>query len=200
MLDLLEDSYPGRWPLIPPVTDMTARCKVKDLAALVLCGIEPKQEVKVLHALEQDPVTWARSFLARGMRAFEDIAKKCAGMYSVGDELSIADICLVTMVQASYKYGLSFDRPHNKSGVTLHPTIQRIVTECEMIPSFKQAGVSREHFWTKGRESINKGNQDLDYIRGWANRTKARRRPFGSPSNGNPRTQPPQHSSVFHLS
>jgi len=164
MLDLLEDSYPGRRPLIPPVTDMTARCKVKDLAALVLCGIEPKQEVKVLHALEQDSVAWARKFLASGMRAFEDIAKKCAGLYSVGDELSIADICLVTMVQASYKYGIIFDQSQYKSGVTRYPTIQRIVTECEMIPSFMQAGIPKESSGERWRK-ISREPKLLSYPR-----------------------------------
>lgn len=100
ILDFLEDSYPGRRRLIPSVTDMNARCKVKDLAALIVCGIEPVQGWNVLFELErldQDPVAWARALLAPCMRAFEGIVEKSAGIYSVGNEVSIADICLVTV-------------------------------------------------------------------------------------------------------
>jgi len=161
MLDFLEDSYPGRRRLIPSVTDMTARCKVKDLAALIVCGIEPMQYSRVLEGLVrrgQDPIVWARSFLAPGMRAFERMAEKSAGTYSVGNEVSIADICLVTMVKASYQYALRFDGPRDESGTTQFPIVQRIVKECEKIPGFTRAGIPEASFRKTFQASIDEGN------------------------------------------
>lgn len=52
MLEFLKDSYAGRTRLIPPVTDMAARCRVRDLALLVACDTQPLQSTRAFNNLK----------------------------------------------------------------------------------------------------------------------------------------------------
>ena len=155
MLDFLEESYSGGVRLIPPVTDMAARCKVRDLALLVACDIQPLQSSRALADLRYvskrvlalskgDPrfanqldtniqvkKTWSMRLLARSMKVYEAMAKESAGKFSVGDEVSIADICLVAMVKSDYSHGVQFDEEVS------YPTIERIVQTCDELDAFR---------------------------------------------------------------
>ena len=71
--------------------------------------------------------------VSRAMRAYEGIAKQSAGKFSVGDNVSIADICIVPMIQEMRRHGL--DQPKS------YPTIFRIVKTCEEIDAFRLQGV-----------------------------------------------------------
>lgn len=152
MLEFLEESYPTAMRLIPPVTNMAARCKVRDLALLVACDIQPlltsrvhdrlQRLTKVLahsmstpgHFEEKETWTKIRKFwttnVLKRMRVYEAIARESAGEFSVGDEVSIADVCLVTIVQSVHGLGMRFNEEWG------YPTIERIVKTCEGIDGF----------------------------------------------------------------
>lgn len=69
------------------------------------------------------------------MRVYEAIAKESAGRFSVGDDVSIADLCLVAMIQqAVSRFGMRFDK------FCRYPTVRRIVRTCEGIDAFRQQG------------------------------------------------------------
>lgn len=141
MLEFLEESYPGTIRLIPPVTDMASRVKARDLAAFIACDVQPFLSKRILSQIEgfgQDSFVFGRSLLGSKMRVYEDMVENHAGRFSVGDELSIADICLVTTVQAASKFGLTFRVKKNP-----YTIIERIVRECENIPVFREDGVPR---------------------------------------------------------
>lgn len=70
---------------------------------------------------------------SRAMRAYEGIAKQSAGKFSVGDNVSIADVCIVPMIQEMRRHGLYQQKSH--------PTIFRIVKTCEEIDAFRLQGV-----------------------------------------------------------
>lgn len=155
MLDFLEDSYPGGMRLIPPVTDMKARCKARDLALLIACDIQPLQSSRIgnnIKRLGHDSLPWTRECLVEGMEIYESMVQQSAGKYSVGDKLSIADICLVSMVGEAYKVGLHFDRNPKIAERTHYPIIQRVVKACEKLPAFRD-NFTRLHFksptWVK---------------------------------------------------
>ena len=163
MLDFLEETYPSETRLIPPVTDMAARSKVKDLALLVACDFQPLLGYRVLNTLRQfsydeairgprqgrlfrqdDEATqmhlrhvrreYTTPVVTMAMKAYEGIAKQSAGKFSVGDNVSIADICLVPMIQSIT----------NVRKVRLgkeYPTISRIMETCKEIDAFRLQGV-----------------------------------------------------------
>ena len=153
MLDFLEESYPGTLRLIPPVTDMAARTKARDLAALIACDLQPLVSARVLSELKslgRDTSYWSRVHISKKIRVYENIVEKCAGRFSVGDELSIADICLVPMVHAA---ALKFDMNLKRSRIP-YPNVQRIVRECEKMSVFRvPRGLQKDGSQTSVRPS-----------------------------------------------
>ena len=113
ILQLLEETYPNTTRLIPPVTDMSARLKVQDLALTIACDIQPLPTARVCSTLSYmgfdpkvlTPEQWARQRIIYGMKKYEAMVKHSVGKYSVGDELSIADVCLVPMLQSARRLG-----------------------------------------------------------------------------------------------
>ncbi|CAL8068105.1 unnamed protein product [Calicophoron daubneyi] len=80
--------------------DPAKRAIVRKLAEIVNSGIQPIQNLSVMRHLpaEVDRDAWAGHWIRRGFEAFEAELAKVSGKYCVGDELSMADICLVPQV------------------------------------------------------------------------------------------------------
>ena len=162
MLEFLEETYPSETRLIPSVTDMVARSKVKDLALLVACDFQPLLSFRVFQNLQrfsfdeairgsrqgrlfrhddeatQKHIRYVRKqyttpvvFMA--LKAYEEIAKQSAGKFSVGDNVSMADICLVPTIQSIKRA--------RKIEIQEYPTISRIMETCEGIDAFRLEGV-----------------------------------------------------------
>ena len=130
MLEFLEDSYPGTRRLIPPVTDMASRVKVRDLATFIACDVQPLMSKRILNI---DGIASRRRFLSRKLKVYQKMVEQCGGPFSVGNGLSIADICLVTTVRAASEAGFRFRYKRSPFAI-----IDRIVRECEKLPEFHQ--------------------------------------------------------------
>ena len=149
MLDFLEESYSGVMRLIPPVTDMAARSKARDLAALIACDVQPLQSNRATQEFlrlqgREKKVQMAQRHIINGIRVYETMINGSAGRYSIGDELSIADVCLVPMVQAAYRFGLMFDKTAPSQDDAAYPNVLRIVKECESMPAFRESRVMKQ--------------------------------------------------------
>ena len=163
MLEFLEETYPHEPRLIPPVTDMAARSKVRDLALLMACDLQPLLSQRVLSNLKrlsfdqgirgprngssyswEDEATRSHAHHLRrkyttpvvklALKAYNDIAKQSAGKFSVGDKVSIADICLVPLITSI----LNFRTIRLE---TEYPTIARIMETCQGMDAFQLQGV-----------------------------------------------------------
>ena len=103
ILEFLEETFPEQ-PLLP--RDPWARARVRQLVELVNSGIQPLQNTAVLTHLSTDENVrsqWVQYFNARGLAALEaalgGVEREFgAGRYSVGDQLTLADIYLVPQV------------------------------------------------------------------------------------------------------
>ena len=151
MLEFLEETYPEGTRLIPPVTDMAARCQARDLALFVACDFHPLLTARALQDLDfakakddENPVKnrrnvhrgiWTARVLSRSMRIYENMAAQSAGSFSVGDNVSIADVCLVAMIQTLNRVRSTFN---DEMG---YPTISRIMKSCEGMDAFRLHGV-----------------------------------------------------------
>lgn len=66
---------------------------------VISSGIQPLQNLIVLiHVGEEKKKEWAQHWITRGFRAVEKILSSVAGKYCVGDEISLADCCLIPQV------------------------------------------------------------------------------------------------------
>lgn len=128
MLEYFEEVYPGEQRLLPPVTDMRQRIMARDLANLIAgfdYGIRPSvPKGDTVHDIRQ------LLHISRCLEMYERLFKSSARRYSLGGQLSIADVCLIPLVQSGEHMGLQ---------VGCWSSINRIVTECRKIDAFRDA-------------------------------------------------------------
>lgn len=112
--------------------DPVKRAIVRKLAELINSGIQPLQNHSVMRYLppEVSREEWASHWINRGFQALESELKQCAGKYCFGDELSMADICLVPQVFNAHRFHVD---------MTPYPIISRIAATLQQIEAFKKA-------------------------------------------------------------
>ncbi|KAK5614443.1 Glutathione S-transferase zeta-1 [Crenichthys baileyi] len=132
VIQYIDETRPG--PRLLPV-DPKARAQVRMISDLVASGIQPLQNLYVLQKIGAEKLPWAQHFINRGFQALEPILKQTSGKYCVGDEISMADICLVPQVYNAQRYNVD---------VSQYPTIQRINETLLEIEAFKRSHPSRQ--------------------------------------------------------
>lgn len=136
ILEYLEERYPDP-PILPK--DRYLRAKARQLAETVNAGIQPFQNTStakwVKDELKADETAWVRHWMTRGLDALERSTAEVAGRYSVGEDVSIADMCLVPQMYAAQRVGVEM------SG---WPTLVRVAKACGELPAFQAAHPDRQ--------------------------------------------------------
>jgi maleylpyruvate isomerase len=130
IIEYLEERYPTP-PLLPTMPWMRARAR--QLAEIVNSGIQPFQNLattKRVEALGGDRQVWLDHFIARGLAVLERAATETAGVFLVGDALTIADVYLVPQLYAARRFGVD---------LAPYPTLTRIEAACAALPAFAVA-------------------------------------------------------------
>nr|XP_037289327.1 maleylacetoacetate isomerase-like isoform X1 [Rhipicephalus microplus] len=128
IIEYLEEKFPE--PRLLP-RDPAQRAKVRAIAEIIASGIQPQQNLNVLLRLDESKRTeWAVHFITKGFKALEATVSKTAGKYCVGDEVTIADACLVPQVYNANRF---------KIDMSQFPTLSRVSTALESLPAFKAA-------------------------------------------------------------
>lgn len=128
IMHYLEETRPNR-PLLP--LDVIKRAKVREICEVIVSGIQPLQNLSVLiHVGEEKKDEWAKHWINRGFRAVEKLLGASAGKYCVGDEVTLADCCLIPQVFNARRFHVDL-RPF--------PIILRIDRELENHPAFVAA-------------------------------------------------------------
>lgn len=96
IMHYLEETRPQR-PLLPQ--DVHKRAKTREVCEVITAGIQPLQNLIVLiHVGEEKKKEWAQHWITRGFRAIEKLLSTSAGKFCIGDEITMADCCLVPQV------------------------------------------------------------------------------------------------------
>ena len=77
------------------------RAHVRALAQTIASDTQPVQNLRVLLRVAADggdKMAWGRHWITEGLKSFEALAASRAGLCSVGDTVTMADICLVPQV------------------------------------------------------------------------------------------------------
>ncbi|KAF2092821.1 maleylacetoacetate isomerase [Rhizodiscina lignyota] len=112
-LEYLEERFPDHTPLLPPASDTTTRAHVRTLVDVIACDTQPVTNMRILTriaALGGTREQWARELTTEELIAYERLAKRTAGKFSVGDEITLADICLVPAVWGAQRWGVDLQR------------------------------------------------------------------------------------------
>lgn len=106
-------------PYILPRDDPVKRQQVRAISEIIACDIQPIQNLRVLQYVGEKKVEWARHWIEKGFQGLEKVLQTTAGKYCVGDEISMADLCLVPQVYNANRF---------KIDMTAFPNISRINT------------------------------------------------------------------------
>ena len=130
ILEWLEERFPE--PALLP-RDPLARARARQLAEIVNSSIQPLHNQLVLQRIEAgglDRREWGSFWVTRGLAALEREAAASAGRFLVGDEASVADVCLVPQLYAARRFGVDPAR---------YPTLARVEATCADLPAFREA-------------------------------------------------------------
>jgi maleylacetoacetate isomerase len=136
ILEYLEETHPH--PALLPV-DALGRARVRSLALLIACDIQPLQNLAVTQYLkrsmgqEEGAVkAWLHEWIGRGLTALEArLARDAAtGRFCHGEAPTIADACLVPQCYAAARAGIDLAR---------YPTVARIDATCREFEAFRRA-------------------------------------------------------------
>lgn len=117
-LEYLEEALPDRPRLLPE--DPVSRAKVRTLVNIIACDTQPVTNSHILGAVQKigyDRMKWGEEYTVKGLEAFEGVVKQTAGKYCVGDNFSLADVCLMPAAWGAQRYNIDLGR---------FPTIKRL--------------------------------------------------------------------------
>jgi maleylacetoacetate isomerase len=137
-LEYLDEAFPEKGPALLP-SDPETRATVRTLANIIACDIQPVTNLRILRrvgSLGADKNGWSRDLIVDGLRAYEAVVAGSAGRFSVGDQITLADLCLVPAAWGAERVGVDLG---------LFPVISGIVRNLEA-----EEAVKLGHWRTQG--------------------------------------------------
>lgn len=100
IMEYLEEVFPEK-PLMPK--DSFNRAQVRAICGIIVAGIQPLQNTSVLNKIgdltnKEEEEKWSQHWITKGFKAIEKFLESSAGKYCVGDEITLADCCLIPQV------------------------------------------------------------------------------------------------------
>jgi maleylacetoacetate isomerase len=138
IIQYLDDRY-GAPRLIPE--DPREKACAWQLALTICCDIHPLNNLRVLRFLEiklglseSQRQRWYEHWVKLGLGAFEELLDRAnrGGPFCLGEQLTLADICLVPQVANARRFKVSLER---------FPRILAIDAHCRSLPAFQAAAV-----------------------------------------------------------
>jgi maleylpyruvate isomerase len=135
IIEYLDETHPEP-PLLPP--DPLGRARVRQIAYAVACDIHPVNNLRIRQYLTkemgQSPeavAAWYKHWIDEGFAAIETLlAAPGTGTYCQGDQVTLADICLVPQVANARRFDIPLDA---------YPEIVRIDAALRELPAFAAA-------------------------------------------------------------
>lgn len=132
IIEYLDDVHPQP-PLLPRAP--VERAKVRAVAQVIACDIHPLNNTAPLRYLKnelgqpQDKIdAWYHHWILDGFAAIEALISN--GPYAFGNEITLADVCLVPQVANARRFKVPLDR---------FPRITAVDAACAKIPAFQRA-------------------------------------------------------------
>lgn len=139
IMEYLNETYPTP-PLLPE--NAKTRAEVRAMAQVIACEIHPLNNLRVMAYLKQqmgqsdDQVKeWYQHWVALGFEALETNLKQTAGKYCHGDQITMADCCLVPQVYNAQRFDCDM-KPY--------PTITRINEALNELKAFQKSAPEKQ--------------------------------------------------------
>ncbi|XP_068729460.1 maleylacetoacetate isomerase-like [Montipora capricornis] len=134
IMEYLDETRPE--PPLFPKNDPYKKALVRQISHCIASGIQPLQNLSVLRYLGDDrKAEWGHHFINKGFQNLEKILEGTSGKYCVGDEITMADICLVPQVYNANRF---------KVDMSPFPIISRINEALLQLDAFKASHPSKQ--------------------------------------------------------
>jgi len=134
IVDYLDDTYP-EVPLTP--SDKQQRYLVKAMAQDIAVDMHPLNNLRVLQYLtntldvnDDQKSRWYANWIIKGFDALEQRLQQTRGKYSVGDQVTLVDVCLVPQVYNAKRFNVD---------LTAYPNILDVTVSLSQLPAFADA-------------------------------------------------------------
>jgi len=131
IIELLNELAPDP-PLLPE--SPLGRAHVRQVAEVINASIQPVQNLRVLQKLDADfgagtdgKAAWAAHWIRSGFDGLEPLIARHAGAYAYGDQITIADLCLVPQVYNARRFNVD---------LAPYPTIHAVDARLAEHPAF----------------------------------------------------------------
>lgn len=131
IMEFLEETVPSKRSLLS--SDPLQRARVRELVNIVACDIQPPTNLRILKRVNSLGVTnqeWFREYMERPLAAYERILGDTAGLYSVGDDVSLADVCLAPAIENALRWEVD---------MWPFPRVMKVFETIRDMPEFKAA-------------------------------------------------------------
>lgn len=115
------------------------RAMARQLAQIVVCDIQPMNNLRVLHYLkarlgisDEQKDRWYRHWILEGFDALELwlASMRHSGPFALGPDVGLADICLVPQIEAARRFHINMDE---------FPRLAMVDEACAELPAFQAA-------------------------------------------------------------
>lgn len=104
IINYLEEAYPKN-PILP--RDLFERAQVRAISDVICSGIQPLQNLKVQKYSTKNGslnFEWANYWISQGFSSLDKILEKSAGDFCSGNEITMADCCLIPQIANAKRY------------------------------------------------------------------------------------------------
>lgn len=136
IIEYLDLMYADSGAKLIPGT-IVQQMQIKALAYDIACDIHPLNNLRVLKYLagqlsvgDDQKSQWYKHWINVGFSALEKKLQTTAGRFCFGNEVSIADLCLIPQVYNANRFEID---------LSAYPLIQTVTINCNELPAFIQA-------------------------------------------------------------
>ncbi|KAL1897304.1 hypothetical protein Sste5346_004040 [Sporothrix stenoceras] len=143
-LEYLEEAFPNSTPLLPK--NPADRALVRSLVEVIVADLQPRQAAQTLEKLGNDfgantdqKIKWAYDWCVKELTAYEKLVTAAGppGKFSVGDQLTLADVCLIPQIQnAVERWGVVLEKEV--------PALAKIYDNLKSLPEVQGAHWSQQ--------------------------------------------------------
>jgi maleylacetoacetate isomerase len=113
ILEYLEETHRHQTRLLPPETEPEKRARVREMQSIITTDIFPPTNSRIATRVQEingsrdDQIKFVHQIMKEGFSAYEEMVQRFGGKYSIGNEVTLADVCLVpALAQAMGSYRL----------------------------------------------------------------------------------------------
>ena len=139
ILEYLEEAFPGQSPLLPPQNQALERARVREMIGVVTQDMFPRVNRKTANRVFEiresleDQRDFVQTALNEGFDVYEGLLELYGGKYSVGDEITLADVCLAPQVFQAYNWGVDV-----RGEQTKWPLLKSLMKRLDEIEAFRK--------------------------------------------------------------